>query len=161
MIYCFRNCKIMVYGDVLPPGLKVHRPIEISLLQTMVPSSRKFKSNVVFHKVQYSDHLCIYIIYVNDLHTVCNHSLPILFAGDANLFLNGKKLDNMQILLNEELTEIGIWLKANKLSLNIKTIHYMLFENRGVTEKDICLKIENEPVTQVRKTKYFGVTNEK
>ena len=29
----------------------------------------------------------------------------------------------------------------------------MLFKNRGVTEKDICLKIENEPITQVEKEK--------
>ena len=55
-------------------------------------------------------------------------------------------MDDMQTLLNEELTEIDLWLKANKLSLNIKKMHYMLFKNRGATEKDICLKIGNEPI---------------
>ena len=58
-----RNCIIMVYEDVLTPGLKVTWPIELS--------PRNFKSNVVFHKAQYSDHCCflyismIYILYVN------------------------------------------------------------------------------------------------
>ena len=33
----------------------------------------------------------------------------------------------------------------------------MLFKNRGVTEKDMCLKIDNETVTQVKKTKFLGV----
>ena len=33
----------------------------------------------------------------------------------------------------------------------------MLFKNRGASEKDICLKIENEPITQVKKTKFLGV----
>ena len=96
-------------------------------------------------------------IYINDLHTVCKQSLPILFADDTNLFLSGKKLDDMQKLMNEELTETALWLKANKLSLNIKKTHYMLFKNRGVTEKDMCLKIDNEAVTQVKKTKFLGV----
>ena len=99
----------------------------------------------------------LFLIYINDLHTVGKHSLPILFADDTNLFLSGKNLDDMQTLLNEELTEIDLWLKANKLSLNIKKTHYMLFKNHGVTEKDICIKIENEPVTQVKKTKFLGV----
>ena len=99
----------------------------------------------------------LFLIYINDLHTVCKHSFPILFADDTNLFLSGKNLDDMQTLLNEELTEIDLWLKANKLSLNIKKTHYMLFKNRGATEKDICLKIENEPITQVKKTKFLGV----
>ena len=33
----------------------------------------------------------------------------------------------------------------------------MLFKNCGVTEKDICLQIDNEAVTQVKKTKFLGV----
>ena len=70
----------------------------------------------------------LFLIYINDLHTVCKHSLSILFADDTNLFLSGKNLDDMQTLLNEELTEIDLWLKANKLSLNIKKTHYMLLK---------------------------------
>ena len=113
---------------------------------------------MVFHKVQYLDHCCFLYIYINDLHIVCKQILPILFADATNLFLSGKNLDYMQELMNEELTEIALWLKANKLSLNVKKTHYMLFKNRGVTEKDMCLKIHNEAVTQVKKTKFLGVT---
>ena len=99
----------------------------------------------------------LFLIYINDLHTVCKQSLPILFADDTNLFLSGKNLDDMEKLMNEEFTEIALWLKANKLSLNIKKTHYMLLKNRGVTEKDMCLKIDNEAVTQVKTTKFLGV----
>ena len=63
----------------------------------------------------------------------------------------------MQKLMNEELTEIALWLKANKLSLNIKKTNYILSKNRGVTKKYMCLKIDNEAVTQVKKTKFLGV----
>ena len=32
--------------------------------------------------------------------------------------------------INEELSKISMWLKLNKLSLNIKKTHYMLFHVR-------------------------------
>ena len=33
----------------------------------------------------------------------------------------------------------------------------MSLKNCGVTEKDMCLKIDNEDVIQVKKTKFLGV----
>ena len=63
----------------------------------------------------------------------------------------------VQKLMNEKLTEIALWLKANKLSPNIKKTHYIVFKNRGVTEKDMCLKIDNEAVIQVKNNKFLGV----
>ena len=50
----------------------------------------------------------MFLISINDLHTVCKQSLPILFADDTHLFLSGKNLDDMQKLMNEELTEIAL-----------------------------------------------------
>ena len=97
----------------------------------------------------------LFLIYIKDLHAVCKQSLPILFADDTNLFLSGKTLDDMEKLMNEDLIEIALWLKANKLSLNIKKTHYMLFKNRGVTEKDMCLKIDNEAVHKLKRQNFL------
>ena len=66
-------------------------------------------------------------------------------------------LDDMQTLINEELTEIVPWLKANKLSVNIKKTRYMLLRNLGVSGKDMCLKIDNEVVKQVKKKQFLFV----
>ena len=62
----------------------------------------------------------LFLIYINDLHNVCNHTLSILFADDTNLFSSGKDLDELGNRVNEELEHISIWLKVNKLSLNVK-----------------------------------------
>ena len=59
--------------------------------------------------------------------------------------------------MNEELTEIVLWLKIKKIALAIKKTHYMLFKNRVVAEKDMCFKLYNGAVTQVKKTKFLGI----
>ena len=60
------------------------------------------------------------LIYINDLASVCECIFPILFADDSNLFISGRDPDLIMRTINNELKEISLWLKANKLSLNIK-----------------------------------------
>ena len=62
----------------------------------------------------------LFLLYINDLAKICKHTMPILFADDTNLFSSGKDLTVLQDIFNEELKEISIWLKVNKLSLNVK-----------------------------------------
>ena len=62
----------------------------------------------------------LFLIYINDLYTVCCKSSPILFAKDTNLFYRGKDVNAMAQEINIELSQISLWLKTNKLSLNIK-----------------------------------------
>ena len=58
----------------------------------------------------------LFLIYINNLVSVCQHTMPILFADDTNLFINGDNLSQMVQTLNAELDNISDWLKANKLS---------------------------------------------
>ena len=62
----------------------------------------------------------LFLIYINDLSRVCKYTTPILFADDTNIFLNGVDLKQIETAINEELLNISKWLKANKLSLNVK-----------------------------------------
>ena len=73
----------------------------------------------------------LFLIYINDLINVCKKSSPYLFADDTNLFVNGNNLEDMVNSLNHELHDISLWLKVNKLSLNIKKTHYMVFTSTG------------------------------
>ena len=70
-------------------------------------------------------------IYINDLSRICKYTTPILFADNTNTFLNGGDLKQMETAINEELLNISKWLKANKLSLNVKkpTTWYLLKRN--------------------------------
>ena len=46
--------------------------------------------------------------------------MPLVFADDTNLFANGSELESLQTFANKDLSTIAEWLKANKLSLNLK-----------------------------------------
>lgn len=48
----------------------------------------------------------------------------ILFADDTNIFISGKSLRDISIVLNNELNKIDLWLKNNKLSLNVTKHDY-------------------------------------
>ena len=38
----------------------------------------------------------LFLIYINDLANVCKYTMPILFPGDSNLFLNGNNLKDIE-----------------------------------------------------------------
>ena len=64
----------------------------------------------------------LFIIYLNDLHSVTSFFKFILFADDTSLFsipkLTKQDMDESQI--NCEFGKVVNWLCENKLSLNIK-----------------------------------------
>ena len=99
----------------------------------------------------------LFLIYINDLFNVCQHAMPILFADDTNLFLSGHNLDMMETIINQELKEISEWLKVNKLSLNIKKTHYMIFTTKRKRLVDVSLQIDGHIINKTDSTKFLGV----
>ena len=101
----------------------------------------------------------MFLLYINDLHTVCKHTLSILFADDTNLFKSGRDLNEMTDSINQELQHIAIWLKVNKLSLNIKKTQFMIF-SRKLSKTDrptISLKIDGQSISETDQAKFLGV----
>ena len=47
------------------------------------------------------------------------------------MFISGKNPDDFVKNLNEEMTKVVDWMKTNKLSLNLKKTHFMIFVNEG------------------------------
>ena len=112
--------------------------------------------SVEFHRDQYLV-LCYFLIYINDLCSVCKHTFPILFADDTYLFSSVKEINTLETNINTELSHIFIWLKVNKLSLNIKKTHYMIFWKRKKDRLNVKLSIDCELINEVDKTKFFGI----
>ena len=75
----------------------------------------------------------LFLIYINDLSNVCKYSTPILYADDTNRFLNGMDLNEMENAINTDLKQVSLWLKVNKLSLNVKKTHFIVFTNKRKT----------------------------
>ena len=99
----------------------------------------------------------LFLIYINDLVSVCKHSLPFLFADDTNLFTSGKNLKDLNDKVNEELANISIWLKVNKLSLNVKKTHFLVFHNKKKPIEKVEIFIDNKAIDQKNNTKFLGV----
>ena len=68
---------------------------------------------------------------MNDISRCSEILSIILLADDTNLFLSHKNLNTLEKTLNHELRKIASWLSANKLSLNIKKTHFIIFKSRG------------------------------
>lgn len=72
----------------------------------------------------------LFIIYMNDIIRSSNSFKFIMFADDTTLFTTLKSNGHHDIYnerLNSELEKISIWLKVNKLSLNVKKTKAMVF----------------------------------
>ena len=97
----------------------------------------------------------LFLVYVNDLCSVCEYTTTILFVDDTNLFCSGKEtIQNIQIKTGR--TKISTWLKVNRLSRNIKKTHYMVFTRRKFKHQ-LDIRIDGHPIDEVHNTKFLGV----
>ena len=151
--YC-KSCHLMVFVGKLCFGFKV-----IFLTDQFVTyngvSSEKKEVKCGVHQGSILGPL-LFLIYINDLSDVCKCSLPILFADDTNLFYHGTDLHVTENSCNKELADISKWLKVNKLSLNIKKTHYMIF-SRKKSGCQLDLRIDNQIIKETPTTKFLGV----
>ena len=99
----------------------------------------------------------LFLIYINDLSAACDHSQPFLFADNTNLFISGKNICQLQQNMENDLMNTAEWLKANKLSYNIKKTHFMVFTNKNKTPPNMELHIGDRPIERVEHTKFLGL----
>ena len=71
----------------------------------------------------------LFILNVNDFSQGLDLLFSILFADDTIVLIVGHKYQKLIETLNEELCKVDKWLQANKLTLNIRKTHYMLFHS--------------------------------
>ena len=74
----------------------------------------------------------LFICSMNDIGNISAFLYTILYADDTSVLPNGKDYAHLIGLLNTELEKVSIWLKANKLSLNVKKTYYMVFHRSGI-----------------------------
>ena len=66
----------------------------------------------------------LFLLYVNDLPNAATNLFSVLYADDTNMFASGKDMNNLVSNLNSTLLTVSDWLKANKLSINVKKTLY-------------------------------------
>ena len=79
----------------------------------------------------------LFLIYINDLTTLSDKMLTIMFADDTSICIQDNNIHEMEIAMNSEIKRLSIWLKINKLSLNINKTHTMTFSNtKSIRERE-------------------------
>ena len=63
-----------------------------------------------------------FLIYINDLTTLSDKMLTIMFADDTSIFIKGNTIHKMEITINLEITRLSMWLTINKLFLKHKKL---------------------------------------
>ena len=84
----------------------------------------------------------LFLVYINDLPDICQHAFPALFVDDTNLFFSDKNIEYLEQTINTELDRITLWLKANKLSLNIKK--NTIYDYETIKSKFLGVIIDNK-----------------
>ena len=80
-----------------------------------------------------------YITYVNDF---CNASniLEPMFADDTNLLFSHRNISSLFLTVYKELSKIGEWFRANRMSLNIKKKNKYTFFHKNSVKDNIPSK---------------------
>ena len=100
--------------------------------------------------------LLLFIIYINDLPNVSSLTKSLLmFADDTSIFGSHKDANHLVSTVNNELVKIIIWLKVNKLSVNLTKTNLMIFHPRQKkVNVNVLLTLENAVIKQVTETKF-------
>ena len=70
----------------------------------------------------------LFLLYINDLPNCLESTKANLFSDDTNLSCKGLSPHEIETKLKKDIENVHRWLTANKLSLNMKKIEFMLMQ---------------------------------
>ena len=91
----------------------------------------------------------LFILYINDLEEYLVDSRIGLYADDTALYCSGKSIVNIMLTLQDEMGIVGHWLRANRLSLNIKKTKFIILGHR--------IELFGEQIERENELKYLWV----
>ena len=75
----------------------------------------------------------LFLLYMNGMHRSSDQLRFVHFADDTTVFTSDSDNNNVHAPVNRELVLVDIWLKTNRLSLNISKTSYMITSNQKNT----------------------------
>ena len=73
------------------------------------------------------------------------------------MLLEGKEYEGLIMSPNNELHKVSTWLDANKLSINTKKTHFMVFHRRRIKANDGNVVMQQNTIDRVNSTKFLGL----
>ena len=100
----------------------------------------------------------LFLIYNNDLPCAAPALFSIFYADDTDMFTSSTDLLELQNIVNENLTQVSDWLQTNRLSINVKKTHVMIWTPKSKSLPSLSIKMNNQIIDVVKETKFLGVT---
>ena len=82
----------------------------------------------------------------------------ILFADDTKNVYSASNIDDVNNVVNNELKQLGLWFRANKLSLNVNKTNFLMFNNTKQPRTEVHIVLNGTNIEQVTHTEFLGVT---
>ena len=101
----------------------------------------------------------LFCIYINDLSTISNSLNFIMYADDTTIYFNTEDFpkDNLAKHITTELDKVDVWLKHNKLSLNVEKTKCMTFHTCQKKIELLQLSIDGKPIEHVKYFKFLCI----
>ena len=105
----------------------------------------------------------LFLIYINDLPQAVQNSTVSMYADDTSLCYQSSDINELNEAINNDLKQLDSWLQGNKLSLNVAKTNSMLVftkQQHNILKsrnEDLDLKIRDNELEIIQKTKYLGV----
>jgi exonuclease III len=106
----------------------------------------------------------LFILYINDICLQLEEVFVNLFADDTLISASAKSYEEACVKINRSLLILNIWLRVNKVKLNVSKSKCMLITQSSVTKNKILenedieyVNIDGENLEFVDEIKYLGV----
>ena len=94
---------------------------------------------------------------MNDFSRSSNLLFSILFADATFVFIEETNFENKSKILDTESEKVNMCLKANKVTINSKKTHYMMFYRTRIKHNtNIKILMSNNIVDHINNTKFLG-----
>ena len=91
-----------------------------------------------------------------------------MYADDTSISYSSKSVDEINSAINDDLSNLKLWLEGNKLSLNVTKTQAMLIGSRAklqnISNSDVIspkFVIDDEVVPMINEAKYLGIQIDK
>ena len=88
---------------------------------------------------------------------LCFSVSSMAYSDDTNIFIEGNEYHKAICTLHAELLKLSDWLNSNKLIINLKKPHDMVFHRSIIKTNSINQVILKKPLEITRSTEFLGV----
>ena len=99
----------------------------------------------------------LFSVCLNDMCRASDKLKFIHFADDTTAYMSGDNLQDLYSEVNRELEKVNVWLRTNRLSLNVGKTSYILFTHATVPPMIDPIQIQGETLVRANEVKFLAV----